>query len=80
MTSLIRSLRQKTAIVILFLGIGLAFWSNANSAEIVTGAGATFPYPIYSKWTHSYAKETGIKLNISLLDQGEEFDKLRHGQ
>ncbi|OCC15196.1 Phosphate ABC transporter, periplasmic phosphate-binding protein PstS [Dissulfuribacter thermophilus] len=70
MTSFIRSLRQKTAMVILFLGIGLAFWSNANSAEIITGAGATFPYPIYSKWAHSYAKETGIKLNYQSIGSG----------
>ncbi len=34
----------------------------AFSADI-TGAGATFPYPIYSKWAEAYKKETGVALN-----------------
>ena len=36
------------------------------SAQI-TGAGATFPYPIYSKWSELYNKETGIALNYQSI-------------
>jgi phosphate transport system substrate-binding protein len=29
----------------------------------ISGAGATFPYPIYAKWADAYKKETGVGLN-----------------
>ncbi len=38
----------------------------AHSADI-TGAGATFPYPIYSKWAEAYKKETGVGLNYQSI-------------
>jgi len=38
----------------------------AHSADI-TGAGATFPYPIYAKWAEAYKKETGIGLNYQSI-------------
>ena len=33
----------------------------------ITGAGATFPYPIYAKWAEAYKKETGIGLNYQSI-------------
>ena len=39
---------------------------SAHSAEI-TGAGATFPYPIYAKWAEAYKKETGVGLNYQSI-------------
>ena len=38
----------------------------AHSADI-TGAGATFPYPIYSKWAEAYKKDTGVGLNYQSI-------------
>lgn len=38
----------------------------ANAADI-TGAGATFPFPIYAKWAEGYKKETGIGLNYQSI-------------
>jgi len=38
----------------------------AHSADI-TGAGATFPYPIYSKWAEAYKKDTGTGLNYQSI-------------
>lgn len=38
----------------------------AHSADI-TGAGATFPYPIYAKWAEAYKKDTGIGLNYQSI-------------
>ncbi|UCQ24477.1 phosphate ABC transporter substrate-binding protein PstS [Edwardsiella piscicida] len=35
----------------------------AFAAESLTGAGATFPAPVYAKWADSYQKETGNKVN-----------------
>ena len=39
-------------------------------AENISGAGATFPYPIYAKWADAYKKETGIGLNYQSIGSG----------
>jgi phosphate transport system substrate-binding protein len=36
----------------------------------LTGAGATFPYPIYSKWFADYAQQTGVKINYQSIGSG----------
>ena len=43
-----------------------AFAVSAQAAEI-TGAGATFPYPVYAKWAEAYKRETGISLNYQSI-------------
>jgi len=42
----------------------------AHSAEMLNGAGATFPYPLYSKWAADYNKVTGIKINYQSIGSG----------
>src|SRR4051812_7797892 len=42
---------------------------SAGAAEI-TGAGATFPYPIYAKWADAYKKTTGNGLNYQSIGSG----------
>jgi phosphate transport system substrate-binding protein len=42
----------------------------AASAADISGAGATFPYPIYAKWADSYKKETGVGLNYQSIGSG----------
>ena len=42
---------------------------NAQAADI-SGAGATFPYPVYSKWADAYQKETGNRLNYQSIGSG----------
>ena len=51
---------------------GVAFLAGSASAQSVdlTGAGATFPYPIYSKWFSDYAKGTGVKINYQSIGSG----------
>ena len=46
-----------------------AISAGAFAAEI-TGAGATFPYPIYAKWADAYKKTTGIGLNYQSIGSG----------
>ena len=36
---------------------------SALAATTVTGAGATFPYPLYAKWAKDYQSATGVKIN-----------------
>lgn len=38
----------------------------ANAADI-TGAGATFPFPVYAKWAEAYKRETGVGLNYQSI-------------
>jgi phosphate transport system substrate-binding protein len=40
------------------------------AAVDISGAGATFPYPIYAKWADAYKKETGIGLNYQSIGSG----------
>ncbi|HYL88656.1 MAG TPA: phosphate ABC transporter substrate-binding protein PstS [Burkholderiales bacterium] len=44
--------------------------STAAVAADITGAGATFPYPIYAKWADAYKKETGVGLNYQSIGSG----------
>ena len=48
---------------------GLLAAPAARAADI-SGAGATFPYPIYAKWADAYKKETGIGLNYQSIGSG----------
>ena len=43
--------------------------SQAVAADI-TGAGATFPYPIYAKWAEAYKKATGVGMNYQSIGSG----------
>jgi len=42
----------------------------ASSGVALTGAGATFPYPLYSKWFNEYATKTGVKINYQSIGSG----------
>ena len=45
----------------------------------LTGAGATFPYPIYSKWFHEYAQQKGVKINYQSIGSGGGIRQLSEG-
>jgi phosphate transport system substrate-binding protein len=51
------------------LAAAAAFSVTAAAADI-TGAGATFPYPIYAKWADAYKKATGVGLNYQSIGSG----------
>ena len=42
----------------------------ASQAQEITGAGATFPAPVYSKWAADYHKATGVKINYQSVGSG----------
>ena len=48
---------------------GLALAAQAQAADI-TGAGATFPYPIYAKWAEAYKAKTGSGMNYQSIGSG----------
>ena len=45
-------------------------FAGAVSAQEITGAGASFPAPIYAKWASDYNKATGVKVNYQSIGSG----------
>lgn len=60
------SLNKEITVKKLF-AILLAVTAITAHASEITGAGATFPYPIYSKWAEAYKRETGVSLNYQSI-------------
>ena len=50
--------------------LAAALTTSTALAVDLTGAGATFPYPIYAKWADAYKKETGVALNYQSIGSG----------
>jgi len=49
------------------------------AAQNLTGAGATFPYPIYSKWFDTYRAKTGVTLNYQSIGSGAGIQQVKAG-
>ncbi|MGO4171690.1 phosphate ABC transporter substrate-binding protein PstS [Bosea sp. TAF32] len=58
---------MRKILVLAAVAAGIA--GSAQAADI-TGAGATFPFPIYSKWAEAYKKDTGTGLNYQSIGSG----------
>src|SRR3982074_2286894 len=54
----------------LLAALALAAISAPALAVDITGAGATFPYPIYAKWADAYKKATGVGMNYQSIGSG----------
>jgi phosphate transport system substrate-binding protein len=62
---------MKKIILSIFGGCLFAGLTNANAQMLINGAGATFPYPIYSKWFDEYAKvDTSVRFNYQSIGSG----------
>ena len=59
------------------VAIGLSTVGLASMAVDITGAGATFPYPIYAKWAEAYKKETGNGLNYQSIGSSGGIRQIR---
>jgi phosphate transport system substrate-binding protein len=51
-------------------GVFTAAMLGVAAAANISGAGATFPYPVYAKWADAYKKETGVNLNYQSIGSG----------
>src|SRR5947208_9337918 len=56
---------------------GLVAASTSAFAADITGAGATFPFPLYSKWADAYKKETGNGLNYQSIGSGGGIKQIK---
>src|SRR5512142_3268902 len=53
------------------IGLAASLLAAGNAfATDITGAGATFPYPVYAKWADAYKTQTGIGLNYQSIGSG----------
>jgi phosphate transport system substrate-binding protein len=53
--------------------------TSSSSGVDLTGAGATFPQPIYYKWFSDYATSTGVKINYQSIGSGGGIKQLQDG-
>jgi len=51
-------------------GTAALLWSTGAAAAEISGAGATFPYPIYAKWAEAYKQKTGQSMNYQSIGSG----------
>ena len=65
-----------TLIAAAFVALGAPAFAGAI---VITGAGATFPYPIYGKWAHAYNRLTGVKLNYQSIGSGGGIKQIKAG-
>jgi phosphate transport system substrate-binding protein len=61
----------------LMIAVGLTALTGAAHAADISGAGATFPYPIYSKWADAYKQQTGIGLNYQSIGSGGGIKQIK---
>src|SRR5580658_10418913 len=52
-------------------------FAGRASADDISGAGATFPYPIYAKWAETYKAQTGIGLNYQAIGSGGGIKQIK---
>jgi len=64
----VKLFRSLAAAGVVVAGLGAAL--TATLAADISGAGATFPYPVYAKWAEAYKKETGNGLNYQSIGSG----------
>src|SRR5678816_4392425 len=62
---------------ILAIGAVAAAIAYPAYAVDISGAGATFPYPIYAKWADAYKKETGNGLNYQSIGSGGGIKQIK---
>ncbi|HTO79125.1 MAG TPA: phosphate ABC transporter substrate-binding protein PstS [Methylocystis sp.] len=64
---------KRAALVVL----GLVASASAALAIDISGAGATFPYPIYAKWAEGYKAATGVSLNYQSIGSGGGIKQIK---
>ncbi len=62
------------AVAALVLASGAAY-----AAQTLNAAGATFPYPLYSKWFYEYNQKTGTKINYASIGSGGGIAQVKAG-
>jgi phosphate transport system substrate-binding protein len=73
--------RVSVGAAVLMLALGaLTLPDGATAAEqneTINGAGATFPFPLYTQWANDYNKATGVKVNYDGIGSGGGINKIK---
>ena len=70
-------MRMKKLLASLVVGATAVMAMSAAIAADMTGAGATFPYPVYAKWAENYKKATGNGLNYQSVGSGAGIKQIK---
>src|SRR3989440_2726102 len=71
-------MKRIAGMLLVVLGVGGVLW--ADSALSITGAGATFPYPMYSKWFDEYHKKNAnLEINYQSIGSGGGIKQVTDG-
>jgi phosphate transport system substrate-binding protein len=73
------AMRNKTISMLVGLGLVVIGVGALAAEKTISGAGATFPYPLYSKWADAYANETQVKLNYQAIGSGGGIKQITEG-
>ena len=68
---------MKKMLIQSLVGVAAAAFSLHASAQTITGAGATFPFPIFSKWAEDYKKATNVSLNYQSIGSSGGIRQIR---
>ncbi|MDY0003663.1 MAG: phosphate ABC transporter substrate-binding protein PstS [Polyangia bacterium] len=58
---------------------GVGCKGSGGSARRINGAGASFPYPLYSQWAHAYQKKHGLQINYQSIGSGGGIAQIKAG-
>src|SRR5580693_10609633 len=73
-----RMLRRFSALLVVVLATAVSLYSQGNL--LINGAGATFPYPVYSKWFDEYDKaHSNIQINYQSVGSGAGIKQVTDG-
>jgi phosphate transport system substrate-binding protein len=70
-------MKRIAGMLVLVLALAGMVW--AQNALLINGAGATFPYPIYSKWFDEYHKANGSQINYQSVGSGAGIKQVTEG-
>ena len=77
---MVKSDQKKVAITLLFAAALMAAPALCSAQTLINGAGATFPYPIYSKWFNEYKKlHPDIQINYQSIGSGGGIRQVTEG-
>jgi phosphate transport system substrate-binding protein len=72
------SVNKKFMVLVAAAAAVIAGGAGTVLAADISGAGATFPYPIYAKWADAYKKETGTGMNYQSIGSGGGIKQIQN--
>ena len=70
-------MRMKQLLATLVVGASAVLANTTALAADITGAGATFPYPVYAKWAENYKKASGNGVNYNSIGSGAGIKQIK---